>query len=113
MEILAVEPIMALGAVTGIAFLIVIITGILFGICCKADTEAGMAISGICLAIAMVVLIGSIFFPEESGNYKYTVEITEESKYKELIEEGYEFKRVYDNREIYNISGAPLEEIEK
>lgn len=113
MEILAVEPIMVLGIVTGIAFLVLIITGLAFAICSKLDTEVGMIISGVCFAIALVVLVGSTFFPVESGNYKYTVEITEESKYKELIEEGYEFKRVYDNRDIYNISGAPLEEIEK
>lgn len=113
MEILAVEPIMVLSIITGIAFLIVLVTSLAFAICSKVDTEAGMIISGVCFAVALTVLVGSTFFPIESGRYKYTVEITEESKYKELIEKGYEFKRVYDNREIYNISGAPLEEIEK
>ncbi len=113
MEILAVSPIMVIGTITGILFLVLIVSGIIFAICCKCDTEVGMIISGILCAIAGVALIVSFAFPVESGNYKYTVEITEESKYKELIEEGYEFKRVYDNKEIYNISGAPLEEIEK
>lgn len=113
MEILAVEPIMTFSDITGIALLAVIITGIIFGMCSESDAEIGMIISGVCFVIAMVVLIGSAFFQVESGKYKYTVEITEESKYKELIEEGYEFKRIYDNKEIYNISGAPLEEIEK
>ena len=103
MEILAVEPIMTLSDITGIALLAVIITGILFGICSEADTEIGMIILGICFVIAMFVLIGSAFFQVESGKYKYTVEITEESKYKELIEEVYEFQRVYDNKEIYNL----------
>ena len=113
MEILAVEPMMTFSAVTGIAFLIVIVTGVLFAICGKADTEKGMLISGICFALALTVLVISTFFKVESGKYRYTVEIIEESKYKELIDENYEFKRLYDNKEIYEITGAPLEEIEK
>ncbi len=113
MEILAVEPIMVASTITGILFLVLIVSGIILFICDKCDTEIGMIISGILCAIAGIALLISFLFPVESGTYKYTVEITEESKYKELIEEGYEFKRVYDNKEIYNISGAPLEEIEK
>lgn len=113
MEILAVTPIMTISPLTGILFLALIVSGVIFAICCKCDTEIGMIISGILCVIAGVALIVSFAFPVESGSYKYTVEITEESKYKELIEEDYEFKRVYDNREIYNISGAPLEEMEK
>ena len=113
MEILAASPIMAASALTGILLLALIVSGTIFFICDKCDAEIGMIISGILCAIAGIALIISFAFPVESGEYKYTVEITEESKYKELINEGYTFKRVYDNREIYEITGAPLEEIEK
>ena len=111
MEILAASPIMVISILTWILFLALIVSGAILALCCKCDTDIGIIISGILCAIVGVALI--ISFPVESGTYKYTVEITEESKYKELIEEGYTLKRVYDNREIYNISGAPLEEIEK
>ena len=113
MEILAVSPIMVVSGLTGILFLALIVSGIIFAICCKCDTEIGMIISGILCAIVGVALIVSFAFPVESGTYNYTVEITEESKYKELIDDGYTLKHVYDNKEIYNISGAPLEEMEK
>ena len=113
MEILAVEPIMVVSPLTGILFLALIVSGVIFAICCKCDTDTGIVISGILCVIVGVVFLGSTFFSVESGRYKYTVEITEESKYKELVDEGYTLKRVYDNKEIYNISGVPLEEIEK
>ena len=113
MEILAVSPITVVSGLTGILFLALIVSVVIFAICCKCDTDVGMLISGILCVIVGVVFFGSTFFPVESGKYNYTVEITEESKYKELVDEGYTLKRVYDNKEIYNISGAPLEEIEK
>lgn len=113
MEILAMSPIMVVSTLTKILFLVLIVSGIILAICYKCDTDIGIIISCILCLIAGITLFISFGFPVESGRYKYTVEITEESKYKELVEEGYEFKRVYDNKEIYNISGAPLEEIEK
>lgn len=114
MEILAASPIMALGAVTGITLVTTIILGIIFGFFCYIDNDIGACISGICVTISFILLLVSIaYFQEPSGNYKYTVEITEESKYKELVEKEYKFKRLYDGKEIYEISGAPLEEIEK
>lgn len=113
MEILAASAIMEASTLTGILFLALIVIGIILFICDKCDADIGMIISGILCGIVGIALMISFIFPVESGKYKYTVEITEESKYKELIEKDYEFKRVYDNKEIYEITGAPLEEIEK
>lgn len=113
MEILAVEPIMTLGTFSGITFLVGIIIAIIFAIACSSKNDAFITITGIFLAVIVVTFLISINFPVESGNYKYTVEITDNTKYQELIEDGYKFTRVYDNKAIYEIKGAPLEGIEK
>ena len=42
---------------------------------------------------------------EDKTTAIYTVEITDSEQYQKLIEDGYTFKRVYDNREIYKIQG--------
>ena len=114
MEILTVAPVMGLTAVTAIAFLVLISSVIVLGICYRLDTEIGMAIFGILTVISLLVTLVTAALPVETGRYTYTVEITDNAKYKELIENDYRFnKRLYDNKEIYEITGAPLEEIEK
>lgn len=80
----------------------------------------GMATDGneelilIFLGFAFAAAIASILFTNElykvpTGKYTYVVEITDETKYKELVEEGYTFKRIYENKEIYSITGGELE----
>ena len=44
----------------------------------------------------------------EIGDIKYTVEITDAAKYKELIDNGYSLERLYDTKEIYEIIGPPF-----
>lgn len=63
--------------------------------------------------IFSICLIGILVFPSHTiqvptGKWAYTVEITDQTKYHELISKGYEFKKVYDNKEIYEITGDEL-----
>lgn len=67
-------------------------------------------ISGI---IFFICLIGIFGFPSHTidvptNTWTYTVEITDPTKYHELIDKGYEFKKVYDSKEIYEITGDEL-----
>lgn len=67
----------------------------------------------ICLSIFIILIIISMAFKTDiysipTGEYKYIVEITDETKYKELIQKDYTFVRMYDNREIYTIVGDEL-----
>lgn len=67
----------------------------------------------ICLSIFIILIIISMAFKTNiysipTGEYKYIVEITDETKYKELIQKDYTFVRMYDNREIYTIVGDEL-----
>ena len=65
-------------------------------------------------SIALLMIGVSIFFTNElyrvpTGKCTYIVEITDEAKYKELVEKGYTFERLYENKEIYSITGGELE----
>jgi len=113
MEILASTALTGLGIFAGISLLCMVIFGIICSIYISCDSEIASGITGAIFVIAFICTIIGIVNPVPSGEYKYTVEITEESKYKELIEKEYKFKRLYDGREIYEITGAPLEDIEK
>ena len=67
----------------------------------------------ICLSIFIILAGISMAFQTNlydipTGKYKYIVEITDENKYKELIQKDYTFVRMYDNREIYTIVGDEL-----
>lgn len=67
----------------------------------------------ICLSIFIILVVVGITFKTNlyeipTGKYKYIVEITEENKYKELVQKDYTFVRMYDNREIYTIVGDEL-----
>lgn len=91
---------------------IFIAAGIIIGISCFADDfyKTGT----ICFIIAALGIAAAIFIPECGTNmptnvYKYVVEITDENKYKELVDNNYSLDRLYENRDIYEITGDVLE----
>ena len=61
------------------------------------------------VALAAIAVI--IFTPLEvpTDKMSYTIEITDPAQYQILIEKGYSFKRLFENKEIYTIIGDVLQ----
>ncbi len=59
------------------------------------------------LAISVVCFIILVSIPiyKETGEISYTIEITESSLYKTLIDKGFRFKKLFENKDIYTIIG--------
>lgn len=63
------------------------------------------------ILIGIAILCGVKSANSDTGKRRYTIQLTEENKYAELIQKGYKFERkLYDNIEIYEIVGDPLSE---
>jgi len=89
-----------------------IVVGTLLGILLLSDEcwKSGT----ICLGIAAASIMALMIIPECSASvptnvYQYVVEVTDENKYKELIDDGYSLDKLYENRNIYKITGDALE----
>lgn len=68
----------------------------------------------VALIFAFIVLAGLIVIfvaPHEISTDKmsYTIEITDSAQYQILVEKGYSFKRLFENKEIYTIIGDVLQ----
>lgn len=61
------------------------------------------------LALISIVII--VIAPSEvpTDQMSYTVEITDPAQYQILVEKGYSFKRLFENKEIYTIIGDVLQ----
>ena len=61
--------------------------------------------------IALVAIAVMIFAPSKvpTDKMSYTIEITDPTQYQILIEKGYSFKRLFENKEIYTIIGDVLQ----
>lgn len=85
---------------------LIIIIGIIINALDKFAEE-----SNFFLAIGIALTVGAgflaILIPNEyfSGKYKTIIEITDNSKYQELVDNKYEFTKLYENRNIYEIVG--------
>ena len=71
------------------------------------DSGIAAAISWI-LAVACFITVIAVPSSVPTDKMSYTIEITDSTKYQELVEKGYTFSRVYENREIYIIEGDEL-----
>ena len=61
------------------------------------------------IALAAIAVI--VFAPSEvpTDKMSYTVEITDPTQYQILVEKGYSFTRLFENKEIYTIIGDVLQ----
>ena len=61
--------------------------------------------------IALAAIAVMIFAPSEvpTDKMSYTIEITDPAQYQILVEKGYSFKRLFENKEIYTIIGDVLQ----
>ena len=107
MEILSSAPITTF-AWYELIFIVGFAIGFVAAVWAYSDGSDTIGVSMITLALCC--LIGGLCMPTTvpTGEYKYTVEITDESAYRELIEAGYSFSRVYPTRSIYEIVGEEL-----
>ena len=111
MEILKVVPVERLSWWTAALTVIWIIAFILI-MWELADGRFNTLQLGICCFIVIACTIALILLPKTyaTESKTYTVEITDNSQYRRLIDDGYSIKKLYDDRDIYEISGKPLEE---
>ena len=117
MEILTPSiPIMA-GSVLNFILCLLIIVGavlIIIGLVISALDKFADE-SNFFLAVGISLTIGASFLalviPNEyaTGKYKTIIEITDNSKYQELVDNKYEFTKLYENRNIYEIVGDEVE----
>ena len=95
-----------------ILFLVLgVISFVLIMLAADADKNVFCAICCVCFLamFAMSALTGGGAIFRHTDLYDYTVELDSTSDYQWLIENNYKInKRVYDSKEIYNITGAPL-----
>jgi hypothetical protein len=61
--------------------------------------------------LALISLVIIVIAPSEvpTNQMSYTIEITDPAQYQILIEKGYSFKRLFENKEIYTIIGDVLQ----
>jgi len=110
MEILKATQITTTGFLGALAILGAFISFIITIVSFAIDEPKIAIIWGIIFIICLIGIFGfsSYTIDVPTGKWAYTVEITEPTKYHELIDKGYEFKKAYDNKEIYVITGDEL-----
>ena len=92
-----------------IVAVIMIGSGIVLGLIAFVDEQIGKSV--IFLIVALIGLLIMFITPTEISTDKmsYTVEITDDTLYQTLINKGYSFKRIFENKEIYTIIGDVLQ----
>ena len=111
MEILLDRGVVTTMGAWMIPLLIVFTVGVTILAAAWADSHVGGIIFGIgaiAFCILMIILMPQKTIAVPTTTHSYIVEITDETKYKELIDSGYELEQVYDNRNIYSIRGDEL-----
>ena len=107
MEILETTQVMRLAWWVPLAAGILITSGIIAVISASNDQCALFMISSIlCIAAVGVLIFTPTYIPNEQMSY--TIEITDPAQYQILVEKGYSFKRLFENKEIYTIIGDVL-----
>lgn len=111
MEILLDRGVVTTMGIWMLPLLLVFTVGVTILAAAWADSHLGGIIVGIGAIVFCILMI--IFVPQKTiavptSTHSYIVEITDETKYKELIDSGYELTQVYDNRNIYSIRGEEL-----
>ena len=60
-----------------------------------------------------ICFAGALLLPKQinTDQYRYTIEITDQAKFREFVDKGYTFiDRPYENKDIYVIEGKQFEE---
>jgi len=79
-------------------------------LCIIQDEDYSGIVLGIILACVLLVGVATVAPKVPTGEHVYTVTITDNTKYKELVDKGYTFSApLYDGIPIYEITGDPLQ----
>lgn len=108
MEILTTSPVMVTPWWMPVAIVLTVVCAACAIIAANDQAYMPATILSIIVIIAIAVII---FAPREipSNKMSYTIEITDPAQYQILIEKGYSFKRLFENKEIYTIIGDVLQ----
>ena len=108
MEILESYEVMILAWWIVLSAGILIASGILAIIAVSNDQHVLFMICALlCIAAVCVLIFAPTYIP--NGQMSYTIEITNPAQYQILVEKGYSFKRLFENKEIYTIIGDVLQ----
>ena len=111
MEILLDRGVVTTMGIWTLPLLLVFTVGVAILVAAWDDSHIGgivFGISAIVFCILIVILVPQKTIAVPTSTHSYIVEITDETKYKELIDSGYELEQVYDNRNIYSLRGDEL-----
>ena len=108
MEVLEFSQVMQIGWWVFVAAIVMIISGCLSIIAASNSAYIFSAILGILCLISLIVLIATPTYAP-TNKMSYTIEITNPAYYKTLVEKGYSFTRLFENKEIYTIIGDVLQ----
>lgn len=93
--------------------IIVIFVAILVAFGATISQEDGKISIALIISIIIMIIAGCImiFMPSEipSGQMSYTVEITDPAQYQFLVDKGYSFTHLFENKQIYTIIGDVLQ----
>jgi len=101
--------VMGYGAVIAIFVMFISLCAVIVTICLDRYD-----IAGVFFGIFLFTCVISIIYPEytfdvPTKTHKYVVEITDAEKYKDLVDNGYTLDKLYDNRDIYMLTGDVIE----
>ena len=108
MEILKITPVTTAAWWLIVAVMAFFVCGVLAVIAASNDSPI-LTIIFTLIALAAIVII--VVTPSEvpTDKMSYTIEITDPSQYQILVEKGYSFTRLFENKEIYTIIGDVLQ----
>ena len=78
-------------------------------------TDEKLISAAVTASLALIAMIIIVACPRElpTERQTYVVEITDDSYFSELISHNFTLKRLYDNRNIYEIEGIPYDGLTK
>ena len=112
MEILldrGVVTTMGYGAVIAIFTMVFGLIAVIVSVCSNHYELAGFFVMMVILAIVLPIIYPEYTFDVPTKTHKYVVEITDAEKYKDLVDNGYTLDKLYDNRDIYMLTGDVIE----
>ena len=112
MEILNTAPVMIIAPWTTLCAIVAVICIVLTIFFLTDEKMIAMAVTASLTLIAMIIILTC---PRElpTERQTYIVEITDDSYFSELISHNFTLKRLYDNRNIYEIEGIPYDGLTK
>lgn len=106
MEILSTTPVQEITWYAVVLFFAMMTALVITIHSTKNDNSGVTAIFALVFIVILVIMFACPMTKDSETSANYTVEIIEPEQYQKLIESGYTFDaRVYENRNIYKISG--------